>query len=169
MHIDTLFGLPAHPLLVHIPVVLVPVAAIAALLIVIRPVWRRRFGWAVVALTAVSAVSVQLAFASGQSFRQRLQGNAEGPALNRHMELARQVRPIVVVFFLVLTAYVWFMSRYEAVRGSVNTPGSHSLAWSKAASWTLAALSALGALSALIWIVRTGHQGAKTTWGKLVG
>jgi hypothetical protein len=29
MEIDQLFGLPAHPLIVHIPVVLLPIAAIA--------------------------------------------------------------------------------------------------------------------------------------------
>ena len=37
MELEKLFGLPAHPLLVHIPVVLVPLAAIIAIIREARP------------------------------------------------------------------------------------------------------------------------------------
>lgn len=45
MELENLFGLPAHPLLVHLPVVMVPIAATMALLMTIRPAWLDRFGW----------------------------------------------------------------------------------------------------------------------------
>ena len=38
--IDKLFGIPAHPLIVHIPVVLVPLAAVGAVLALVVPRWR---------------------------------------------------------------------------------------------------------------------------------
>lgn len=42
MELNNLFGLPAHPLLVHLPVVMVPLAAIGALVLAIRPrFWSR--------------------------------------------------------------------------------------------------------------------------------
>ena len=42
---DTFAGLPAHPLLVHAPVVLVPVVALLVILMIVRPQWLERFGW----------------------------------------------------------------------------------------------------------------------------
>ena len=56
MEIDKLFGLPAHPLLVHVPVVLVPLAALMAIAFAIRPAWLDRFGWWLVAVSGVGAV-----------------------------------------------------------------------------------------------------------------
>ncbi len=41
---DELFGLPAHPLLVHAAVVLVPLAAIGVVLIAFWPAARARLG-----------------------------------------------------------------------------------------------------------------------------
>jgi hypothetical protein len=34
---DTISGLPAHPLLVHIPVILIPVAAVGVIIMAIKP------------------------------------------------------------------------------------------------------------------------------------
>ena len=38
------FGLPAHPLLLHIPVVFVPIATLGGLALAARPDWLLRFG-----------------------------------------------------------------------------------------------------------------------------
>jgi uncharacterized membrane protein len=42
MDIQKLFDLPAHPLLVHVPVVLVPIAAIMCAMLAFRPAWLDR-------------------------------------------------------------------------------------------------------------------------------
>ena len=47
MEITTLFGLPAHPLLVHIPIVLLPLVGIGAIAIACLRQARQRFGTAV--------------------------------------------------------------------------------------------------------------------------
>jgi hypothetical protein len=45
MKITNVFGLPAHPLLVHAVVVLVPLVAIGAIAAVLWPSLRTRIGW----------------------------------------------------------------------------------------------------------------------------
>ena len=37
-------GLPAHPLLVHGPIVLIPLVALSGIAMIIRPVWRITLG-----------------------------------------------------------------------------------------------------------------------------
>ena len=58
---DSISGLPAHPLLVHLPVVAIPLAAIGAVLLALRPGWRRAYGPVVVGLAALGAVGGVLA------------------------------------------------------------------------------------------------------------
>ena len=42
---DTIAGLPAHPLFVHLAVVAIPLTAVLAILASIWPAARRRLGW----------------------------------------------------------------------------------------------------------------------------
>lgn len=53
---NTVFGLPAHILLVHAVVVLVPLAAIALVLCLLWPAARRRLVWPTLTLAVISAV-----------------------------------------------------------------------------------------------------------------
>ena len=55
MEINNLFGLPAHPLLVHAPIVLVPLCLVAAIFMAAKPEWRRRFGVPTAVLAVVAA------------------------------------------------------------------------------------------------------------------
>ncbi len=70
MEISKLFGLPAHPLIVHIPVVLLPIAVIGAILMVFSASWRTRIGWLVVIAAGVSLLFVQLAIGSGEALQE---------------------------------------------------------------------------------------------------
>ena len=56
----TVDGIPAHPLVVHAVVVLLPLAAVGTLLVVARPLWRRQLGvWVLLlALAGTAAVPV---------------------------------------------------------------------------------------------------------------
>lgn len=57
MELETLFGLPAHPLMVHLPVVLIPLAGVIAIVFAFRTQWLDRFGWALVALSGAAATA----------------------------------------------------------------------------------------------------------------
>jgi hypothetical protein len=96
--LSNLFGLPAHPLIVHLPVFLVPVTAAGAVWCAVAPSWRPRIGWVVVGMAFVSLVGIQLALSSGESLEERVK---ETDLVEEHAELADWMRPLeagVLVF-----------------------------------------------------------------------
>jgi len=158
MDIKSIFGLPAHPLLVHVPVVLLPLTAIGAVLMLWES-WRRRIGWIVVGMCFASGIFVQLAIGSGQQLRQYVRRSA---ALHQHAQLADQLRPFVLLLFLVLLGVMaldWYRQRDP--EAGPHLPGwlrSHGLA---TAMGIFAIVVAAGTLT---WVFRTGDSGAKATW-----
>jgi Predicted membrane protein (DUF2231) len=69
---ETAFGIPAHPLLIHAPVIFVPLLIVGALVFGLVPRWRARLDWAVAALAVVAPISCLLARQSGLALRARL-------------------------------------------------------------------------------------------------
>jgi uncharacterized membrane protein len=65
MEINELFGLPAHPLLVHAAVVLLPLAALATIVVAVVPKTRRHY--APVALVLAIAALGAVGLAQGSS------------------------------------------------------------------------------------------------------
>jgi hypothetical protein len=72
MELSELFGLPAHPLIVHAAVVLLPLAAVATLVLAIIPRARRIYAPIVLGLAVVAALFVNLAEGSGESLEDRV-------------------------------------------------------------------------------------------------
>ena len=64
---DKLFDLPAHPLLVHAPVVLLPIAAILMVMFAVKPAWRLAAGWWPLCLVGVTVVLLLGAKESGEA------------------------------------------------------------------------------------------------------
>ncbi len=153
MEIDKLFGIPAHPLLVHVPVVFTPLAAIGAVAIVAVPRWRRPYGLLVAAFAALAAIGVQLATWSGEGLEDRVDRNA---AVDKHIDLAETARPLVFVFFVVVVAYVAFDRWVRA--------GDRRRSWTRPAMVALSVLTVASAATATVWLVRAGHQGADAVW-----
>ena len=143
---DRLFGLPAHPLVVHFPVVAIPVVAIAAIALVVRSDLRTRLGPIVVALAAVTTIATFVAAASGNELSEILDAEEY---IDTHKALGTQLQWIVLVLTLAIGGLV-AMARRPAMSTAV-------------ANGTGLAVTLLAAL-ALIWVVRTGHEGAKATW-----
>lgn len=67
---ETFDGLPAHPLVVHLPVVLVPLAALAVLALALRPRLLRTFGVVVTVLAGVGFAGALLATNSGEALEE---------------------------------------------------------------------------------------------------
>jgi hypothetical protein len=83
---DTFAGLPAHPLLVHAPVVLVPVVALLVILMIVRPQWLERFGWLAVGLAGLALVTGVLAENSGEALEEAVEDSASRTLLHAHEE-----------------------------------------------------------------------------------
>jgi len=152
MDIKTLFGLPAHPLLVHIPVVLIPLALVGALGLWWAP-WRERFGLATAVVLVVAGIFTQLAISSGQTLRQTLDNDTA--LVRAHVQIAEDIRPWLLLFFLALVAFLWLERRRRA-EGPVSMRNP-------LLAGTLVATIAFGAIS-VYWVQRIGHTGAKAVW-----
>jgi hypothetical protein len=151
---DTLFGIPAHPLIVHGAVVLLPLAALATLAVAAVPKLRRNYGAVVVVVAAVATVSVFLAQESGEPLEDRVD---ETPLVEEHTEHAEQVLPWAVGLTLVAAATV--------AAGSLR--GRYPGLASGGATAVLVVLAAVAAIGATYTIIDVGHSGAKAVWDDL--
>lgn len=151
MELSELFGLPAHPLIVHAAVVLLPLAAVATLAVAFLPRFRRHFAPIVLGLAVVAAISVNLAQGSGDSLEDRID---ETRLLDEHTDKGEGVQPwaiAVVVVAGAVTAAAFLRDRLTQLPAVAVT-----------------AVLVVGALVAGIgatWtIIDAGHSGAKSVW-----
>ena len=86
---DRIGNMPSHPLLVHIPVVLVPVALVALLVLVARPRWQRGFGPVVAIVSFVGLVGAILATRSGEALEEQFESTGMDltEAIHDHAEM----------------------------------------------------------------------------------
>lgn len=150
MEIDTLAGLPAHPLFVHVPVIVVPVAALATVILALFPRHIERWGWWVVCLAGAGALGAILTAGSGEALEDRVDETA---LLERHTDLGELARTVSIGLFAVLVVVALahrFISatRVRTVTASVLLIG--------------AAGGAVGTIAA------AGHSGAESVWSEVV-
>lgn len=148
---DRIFDLPAHPLVVHFPVVAIPVLALLTLGIAFSPTIRRKYGHFTVALGVVTAVSTFLATMSGDSLAADSEEFKGLPAFlfDDHKALGEQTRLMVFGLLLVLLLLMYVAPRIDT----------------SAVTYGAAAVAVVLAVTSTIWVVRTGHSGAKSHWG----
>jgi uncharacterized membrane protein len=156
MEIDKLFNLPAHPLLVHAPIVLVPLLLLISIAVVVRPNLRRYMGWLAAALFLV-AFATLLAKGSGEALEERIGRQIEDEVgLRKHADLGEMTAILVGLQFLAAAAVAFVL---RMVRRKGDDAGPLRLI----ANLGQAALLVFGVL-ATIWMIRTGHEGARITW-----
>lgn len=122
MEIEEIFGLPAHPLLVHAPVVLLPLGAIGVLLMVIRVAWFERYKWATLAVVGAGALGAVLAAGSGEELED--EGRRR---VGDHAEAGEAARSAALVFFLVVLLAVALpivLRRVATARAARSADGS---------------------------------------------
>ena len=161
IELKTISGIPLHPLIVHVPVILVPLAFVGAVLALVRPPWR---SWAltlVAVFAGISLVGVQLALQSGEGLEEIL--DEESALIEQHAQLAEQARPMVFAFFMfALAAAVIFHLIARAERRD-DVDGGRIPLMRKLLVPVMALSVLTGALS-LTWVYRTGHTGAESVW-----
>jgi len=140
-------GLPLHPLLVHSAVVLIPLVAIAALVMSYLPSFSRRHGKIILILAVVAQISVFLAKMSGEAFSEIINKNVE-----KHAELG-EITPLVTLPMVALIYVRWRMDRSGSTFGSILIRRLTSVAL------------VLASFASIIVIVLVGHSGASSVWG----
>jgi uncharacterized membrane protein len=167
---DELFGLPAHPLVVHGAVVLVPLAAIGVVLIAFWPAARAKLGLAVVAIALAGTVMAFLAAESGEALEDSVR---ETELVEEHAELGDSGLASAAAV-LVGALGVVGLGMYERRRAS-SDPAEPATETSSSGpsnrSRQMAGLSiGVGVVAVVLaslgtfQIAKIGHSGAKATW-----
>ncbi|WP_137801939.1 cytochrome b5-like heme/steroid binding domain-containing protein [Kocuria sp. 2SI] len=143
--------LPLHPLVVHLPVVVLPLTAILLIVAAVVPAVRRRVLGLSVIGAALGLAGVILALISGDAFAQQV-GMPQ-----QHADAANRLLAASIALFVLTTA--WWTSRVLADRKQrAEVEGAGAL------PTVLGALSALTGAAVLIFAVQTGHTGAQAAW-----
>ena len=161
MTFSTFFGLPAHPLFVHVPVVLIPLVSLGAIAMACSARVRAQFGWLVLALGIVAGLSTQLAIETGQALRHSVPQSA---ALRRHVQIAESIRPLILVVFLIAAA-VMLTDRFA--KGAWPFRGRTGTAPGVAVRAVLIGLTVVFVLGANVRLYQIGESGARATWQRV--
>ena len=148
---DSAFGLPLHPLAVHVVVVLVPLAALGAVVMVVSRRLARRYGGLIVVAGVAAFIASIVAKEAGESLASRVGVTA------LHSQLGDAVPILALLLSLGLIGF-WLIDR--------GIPVNRSRPW-----WLQVAGIALIVIAVLatVWVVRAGHSGAESVWQGLTG
>jgi len=168
MEISTIFGLPAHPLFVHLPVVGIPLMALAVIAYIVLPARPNWLFWTAGALSVVVPLATVLTASSGEQLQSMLPAEDQHSSLvSRHVELGEQTEYIVIAFAALALAYLaldwWRRNRVTEPHqmqprfaGRANTLGRLIV--------VIGVAAILAGSVATVWDVRTGHAGAQSSW-----
>jgi hypothetical protein len=156
---DEFNGLPVHPLAVHAPVVLIPLALLLAVLFVVP----RTRAWAAIPMAVVSVgafISVWVARASGLNFRSHLVelsgGNDQfeasplGKAVDTHESRANTLFYLMIVFAIIAVAVYLLYRQADRFVGVVE--------------YVACGVLVVGALVVAIQTARVGEAGSKAVY-----
>jgi sugar phosphate permease len=136
---------------VHLAVVLVPLTAIGVIVVALHPSWRRRFHVPLFVMSIVSFVTILVVRQTGEQMYKWMH---EDPPVAKHRSLADWTLRFALVF-MVLTGVMSFMER----KAAASADGGK-----RTASTVTGALALLAAVLVVVWVARTGHEGARLTW-----
>jgi hypothetical protein len=171
IQINTIYsGLPAHPLFLHVPVMLIPVAAIAALVLAAWPRLFARHGIWVGVVTVVALGATNLTIGSGHQLRADLHLEGNG-LVAQHSSAADTLRLLLILFTaLLLVAIAVFRTAGPRVTGLGLVDGALAAVRSNFGLVVLlrGLVGVLG-LASLYYVFHTGDLGAKAVWQHRVG
>ncbi len=150
----TIDGLPAHPLLVHLVVVAVPVAAVLLLLVVLWPA-ARRINLVAVAISVLALISVQLTIQAGNWLYDRI---FRTPLIDEHAAAGADLRPWSIAVCVIAVAW-WLVHSGRLRLGSGLRKGI---------AVALAVAAVVAAVGSVVQVYRIGDSGARAVWTGVV-
>jgi hypothetical protein len=164
LEIDEILGLPAHPLIVHAVIALIPAAALLTVVAAVWPAARRRIGWLGVLLAVGAVVSVWAAQGSGEKLEDRIE---ETDLVEEHTEIGDQLLwPTLglLVGSVLVTAVGRRDGRPAVVREPAAPVGATSTRGATAVGAVVAVIAIATSGVATVQVFRAGHSGAKAVW-----
>ena len=139
---ELVFGIPAHPLLVHAAVVLLPLAAIGMIALVLIPPFRGKVQKYFVGGTVIVATgSAFLAKESGETLR-RVNGVSE-----YHQEWGSRTFFAALILTVISAAWLWLDTKPKSIYKTIT-----------------GILVVIVCLAAITSTVLAGHSGAESVW-----
>ena len=164
IRITTIYsGLPAHPLFVHVPVVLIPSTVVAAVVFAFKREWLSRYGIALAVVSIVAMSSIFLTMQAGAALRAAL--NLQGQAaklISEHSQAAH----ILAIVYVAFTATLIVTFAAQRISGGMPT-GLGILDEALSPRWMLTGLRVALVLLSIVagyMVFRTGDLGAKAVW-----
>ena len=160
-------GVPAHPLLVHAVVVLLPLAALGAVAVAVRPAWSRPYGPLVAAAALGGALSATLARTTGLQLEGAIGVTPEfAPVVDAHEQLGTWVLWVSWPFAALAVATVVLAFRTTRAQGG---GGGGTATATRTTTRVVGAVTAAVGVAIVVLVVLAGHSGAAAVWGGYAG
>jgi hypothetical protein len=178
----TVSGLPAHILLVHLTLVVIPTAAVVMIVAAASTRLRRWLGVVSPLLALVALIMVPITRSAGLWLYNRV---PHTPLIDAHMHRANHILPWVIALFVVSVGeWIWFRSLDREEDGSrfplfaaaapdevsdtrvktasrIRTPGAGPVMWQTIVATVLALVVGIGAT---VELVRVGESGSRAVY-----
>lgn len=140
-------GLPLHPLVIHVSVILVPLVALGGLVMSYLPSFSRRYGKGIFLLALVAQGSLFLSKLTGQALTNIMEKD-----MGRHADLG-EIAPFVTLPMVALIYLRLRMDRSGSTFGSILLRRLTSIAL------------IVASLASIAVVTLVGHSGAQSVWG----
>lgn len=155
-----LFGMPAHPLMVHAAVVLVPLAAVALIAVGWNRAWRHQYYLPIMLVSVGGAFGAFLAQQTGSTLKHALR--AAGKPVGPHPGQGNTAFVLAGLLAAVCIGLWMYESYGERIRDGLGFTDRYRLPFDE--NLTLYVVAVPVALLAIVTMVMAGHSGATLVW-----
>jgi uncharacterized membrane protein len=156
-------GLPAHPLFVHVPVIMIPASVLGSLACIARPKWFDRYGVLLCLCAIVAMSSTFLAMQAGGALSSAL--HLTGLAAHLISEHSRDAHILAIVFVLFTAVLILTFSAHRISAGMpTGLRIADTLLGSRVNYMALRVVLVVLALVSAFLVYKVGDLGAKAVW-----
>jgi len=165
--IDSFGNIPSHPLLVHIPVVLVPLSMLFTVFMVVVPALRRRHGSVAMGILALACAGSFVAARSGRSLeREYTEAGQTIPDLLRdHADMGNRLQFLVAIYLILSIAWIIRSRRSVPIYDEDGSPARAP----QIVSIVLVVLVLASGTFSTWSTVKTAFSGSRSVWEQVSG
>ncbi|MCH5644757.1 MULTISPECIES: DUF2231 domain-containing protein [unclassified Gordonia (in: high G+C Gram-positive bacteria)] len=158
---DTINGLPVHPLLVHVVVVLVPLTALMAIAVVVWPAARPRLGILVPLMALATLIAIPLTTSAGEALEKKI---PHSDAVEHHAELGETMIYWMGPLFA-LTVIWWALHNERIAAAAASRAPVLSGDGGRWIGIVLGVAIVVVAIGSVVTVILIGESGARAVWG----